>query len=59
MKKALQQEKAHYENGYIYESKWYLIKGKKIKKGRWVKRPDQAKKIFDKIVKKHGVGFFD
>lgn len=47
--KALQQEKNHYENGYIYKSKLYQIKGKRVKKGRWVKDSVKAKQIFEDI----------
>ena len=51
--KAIKQEISHYENGYVWESKWYKIRGKKVKKGRWVKNPEKAKIIFEKIKAKH------
>lgn len=53
LKKALRNEAAHYENGYIYKSEWFLIRGKKLKKGRWVKDPVRAKLIFESIKEKH------
>lgn len=52
-KKALQQEKEYYENGYIYKLEEVTIFGKKWKKGRWVKNPEKAKLIFEEIKKKH------
>lgn len=38
LKKALEQEKARYDAGYKYVSEWVMIRGKKWKKGRWVKK---------------------
>jgi len=53
--KALEQEKAFYENGYVYESKLYRIRGKTWKKGRWVKDSLKAALILEAIKKRHGV----
>jgi hypothetical protein len=53
LRKALREEIAHYENGYIYKSEWFLIRGKKVKKGRWVNEPEKAKLLFNDIKKRH------
>jgi len=53
LRKALKEEIAHYENGYIYKSEWFLIRGKTIKKGRWVNEPEKAKLLFNDIKKNH------
>jgi len=53
LESGLKQEKVRYENGYVWEYTWVLIKGKKWKKGRWVKDVDKAKVSFDIIKKMH------
>jgi hypothetical protein len=53
LKEALNREKSYYENGYIYKSKWFKIRGKQFKKGRWEKDPEKAKLIFEKIKTKY------
>ena len=35
--KGIEQEKHRYKDGYKYVSEWYMIRGKRWKKGRWVK----------------------
>ena len=39
-KEGLRQEQERYDNGFVYVSEWVLIRGKKWKKGRWVKNLD-------------------
>ena len=49
----LKKELSRYENGFVYESKWYKIHGSKKKIGRWVKKPEAAKEMYEKIKSYH------
>lgn len=60
LKNAVKEEIAHYEAGYCYVNEWVINRGKKWKKGRWVRNPEKAKEKLEKIYayKNRGRDFF-
>lgn len=53
LRDVLKREISYYENGYVYKSKFYKIRGEQVKKGKWVKDSVKAKLIFESIKEKH------